>query len=76
MTQTAAETIAPRNGGAGTIEVRIDSQTHATVDLSTPNARQAQQSACEIANLTLGEHVIELVNRGPGPVAVDALVIR
>jgi hypothetical protein len=68
--------IAPRNVGAGTIEVRIDGQTRATVDLSTSDARQAQQSVCEIADLTPGEHVIELVNRGSGPVAVDALVVR
>jgi alpha-L-fucosidase len=67
--------IAPREPGAGKIEVQIDGQTRATVDLSA-DKRQAQQRVWEIADLTPGEHVIALVNRGPGPVAVDALVVR
>jgi hypothetical protein len=31
---------------------------------------------CEVTGLISGQHSINIVNRGPGPVAVDALVIR
>ncbi len=39
-------------------------------------ARQAQQVVCEVTGLTAGKHAINIVNRGPGPVAVDALIAR
>jgi alpha-L-fucosidase len=68
--------IAPKEAGAGKIEVLIDGQTRATVDLSTTGARQAQQVVYEVADLAPGKHSITLVNRGAGPVAVDALVVR
>jgi hypothetical protein len=68
--------IAPKEAGAGKIEVQIDGQTRATADLSTTGARQAQQTVCEVTGLTPGKHAIALVNRGPGPVAVDALIAR
>jgi len=68
--------IAPKEAGAGTIEVQIDGHTRATVDLSTTGARQPQQRVCEVANLAPGNHSIAIINRGPGPVAVDALVVH
>ena len=76
FTGTAISVIAPKEAGAGTIEIQIDGQTRATVDLSTPGARQAEQKVCELTGLTPGEHAIRIVNRGGGPVAVDALVVR
>jgi hypothetical protein len=30
----------------------------------------------EVAGLAAGKHTITITNRGPGPVAVDALVVR
>jgi alpha-L-fucosidase len=68
--------ITPKEPGAGKIEIQIDGQTRATADLSTAGARQAQQVVCELAGLTSGKHTISIVNRGPGPVAVDALIVR
>ncbi len=68
--------IAPKESGAGTIEVQIDGRTRAMADLSTAGARQAQQTVCEVTGLAPGPHTINIVNRGPGPVAVDALVVR
>jgi hypothetical protein len=47
-----------------------------TADLSTTGSRQAQQTVCEVTGLTSGKHTITIVNRGPGPVSVDALVVR
>jgi alpha-L-fucosidase len=67
--------IAPKETGAGKIEIQIDGQSRATADLSTAGARQAQQVACEVTGLTAGNHAIRIVNRGPGPVAVDALMV-
>ena len=51
-------------------------QGHAIGHLSTTGTRQAQQTVSEVTGLTAGEHTINIVNRGPGPVAVDALVLR
>ena len=68
--------IAPKEAGAGKIEIQIDGQSRATADLSTTGARQAEQTVCEVTGLTPGRHAINIVNRGPGRVAVDALIIR
>jgi alpha-L-fucosidase len=76
FTGNSVSVIAPKEPGAGKIEVQIDGQTRATADLSTTGTRQAQQAVSEITGLTPGKHTIAVVNRGPGPVAVDALVIR
>jgi alpha-L-fucosidase len=76
FTGTSVSVIAPKESGAGKIDVQIDGQTRGTADLSTADARQAQQVVCEVTGLTSGKHTINIVNRGPGPVAVDALVVR
>jgi alpha-L-fucosidase len=76
FTGSNVSVIAPKQQGAGKIEVQIDGQTRATVDLSTTGARQAQQNVCEVSGLTPGKHTIAITNRGSGPVAVDALVVR
>jgi len=76
FTGTSVSVIAPKEAGAGKIEVQIDGQTRATADLSTTGARLAQQTVCELTGLTRGKHVIAIINRGPGPVAVDALIVR
>ncbi len=76
FTGSSVSVIAPKEEGAGKIEVKIDGQTRATAELSTAGARQAQQTVCAVTGLTTGRHSIAIVNRGPGPVAVDALVVR
>jgi hypothetical protein len=76
FTGTGVSVIAPKEAGAGKIEIQIDGQSRATADLSTTGARQAQQVVCQASGLTPGKHTISIVNRGPGPVAVDALVVR
>jgi alpha-L-fucosidase len=75
FTGSSISVIAPKEAGAGNIEVRIDGQIRATADLSTTGARQAQQTVCSVTGLTPGRHSITIANRGPGPVAVDALVV-
>lgn len=67
--------IAPKELGAGKIEVQIDGRTRASADLSTTGARMAQQRVCEVTDLSNGTHTISIINRGPGPVALDALVV-
>jgi alpha-L-fucosidase len=76
FTGSKVTVIAPKEAGAGKIEVQIDGETRATADLSTAGARQAQQRDCEVTGLVRGEHAIAIINRGPGPVAVDALVVQ
>jgi len=73
---TNVSVIAPKEAGAGKIEIQIDGKTHATVDLSVSGTRQAQQVVCEILGLTSGKHNISIVNRGSGPVAIDAILVK
>jgi alpha-L-fucosidase len=73
---SSVSVIAPKEAGAGKIEIQIDGQARATADLSTTGTRQAQQVVCEVAGLVPGKHTIAIVNRGPGPAAVDALIVR
>jgi alpha-L-fucosidase len=67
---------APKESGSGKIEIQIDGETKATADLSASGARQAQQLVAEVGDLAAGDHVISIINRGPGPVAVDAIVVK
>jgi hypothetical protein len=76
FTGSGVSVIAPKEAGAGTIEVQIDGQPRAAVNLATTGARQAQQTVSEVTGLSPGKHTIAIVNRGPGPVAVDALVVQ
>ena len=36
----------------------------------------SQQMVGQVMGLTAGKHAISIVNRGPGPVAVDAIVVQ
>jgi hypothetical protein len=73
FTGSKVSVIAPRESGAGTIEVEIDGQTKGTADESTDGPRLAQQAVFTASDLPPGSHTIKIINRGPGPVAVDAL---
>jgi hypothetical protein len=75
FTGTSVKVIAPKEAGAGKIDVRIDGETRATVVLSTRGIREAQQVVCEVTGLTPGKHAISIINRGQGLVAVDAIVV-
>jgi alpha-L-fucosidase len=76
FTGSSVSVIAPKEPGAGKIEVQIDGRARGTVDLSVTGARQARQVACEVVGLPPGKHTIAIINRGSGPVAVDALIAR
>ncbi|HEX7501758.1 MAG TPA: alpha-L-fucosidase, partial [Polyangia bacterium] len=76
FTGSGVSVYAPKESGDGKIEIQIDGQTSATADLSTTGARQAQQMVGQVTGLTSGQHTISIINRGPGPVAVDAIVAR
>ena len=76
FTGTSVKLIAPKESGAGKIEVQIDGKTRATVDLSIIGTRQAQQVVCDISGLTSGKHTISIVNCGSGLVAIDALSVQ
>ena len=66
--------IAPKEEGAGKIEIQVDNKSLATVDLSTTGIRKPQQVVSELNDLGSGSHTIKIINRGSGKVAVDALV--
>jgi alpha-L-fucosidase len=76
FTGTCVAVVAPKESGAGSIEIQIDGRKHATVELSTTGARQPQQTVWEVADLAPGKHSISIIHRGAGPVAVDALIVR
>jgi alpha-L-fucosidase len=75
FTGSNVSVIAPRETGAGSIEVKIDGKTRSKVDLSTNGMRQSQQMVCNLNDLTGGKHVISIINLGPGPVAVDGIQV-
>ena len=75
FTGSSVSVIAPKEPGAGKIEIQIDGQARATVDLSTSGVRLAQQPVLEVTGLTSGKHTIAIINRA-GVVAVDALIVR
>ncbi|HJV77455.1 MAG TPA: alpha-L-fucosidase [Paludibacter sp.] len=76
FTGSGVAVIAPKEQGAGKIEIQVDGKTCAMADLSTTGKRQSQQVVCEISGLSSSQHVISVVNRGSGPVAVDAILVR
>ena len=76
FTGSNVSVIAPKEAGAGKIEVQIDGKTRAKADLSTTDARQAQKVVCKVTDLTAGQHVIKVVNLGGGPVTVDAILVE
>jgi len=76
FTGTNVKVIAPKEVGAGKIEILIDGKTRATADLSIVGTRQAQQVVGEISGLVSGKHSISILNLGSGPVAIDALIIK
>jgi alpha-L-fucosidase len=73
---TSVKVIAPKEAGAGKIEIQIDGKTRSTADLSIVGTRQAQQVVGDISGLKSGKHTICIINRGSGPVAVDALIVQ
>jgi alpha-L-fucosidase len=76
FTGSSVEIIAPQETGAGKIEIQIDGKTMGTAQLSPSDPRKAQQSVCKVTGLIAGKHTINIINRGSGPVAVDAIVVR
>jgi len=76
FTGSSVIVIAPKENGAGKVEIQIDGTIHTSIDLSVQGKRQAQQNVYETTGLTPGQHNIKIVNRGPGPVAIDALVVQ
>lgn len=74
FTGKSISVVAPKERGAGKIEIRIDGKTRATVDLSTSGARLAQQVVYKIRGLNAGKHSISIINRSGGKVVVDALI--
>jgi alpha-L-fucosidase len=67
--------IAPKENGAGKVEIRIDDGNSMVVDLSTAGLRQVQQVIYEAFNLNPAKHIIRIVNQGFGRVAIDAIAI-
>jgi hypothetical protein len=73
---TGVTVFAPKEDGAGTIEIQIDGESKAITNLSTVGKRKSQQVIAEINGLEPGNHTIEIINRGSGKVAIDALKIN
>jgi hypothetical protein len=76
FTGTSVAVYAPKESGAGSIEIQVDGKMTGTADLSAAGARQPQQLVSQATGLTAGQHTLSIINRGPGPVAVDAIVVQ
>ncbi len=74
FTGRGVKVIAPKEAGAGKIEVQIDGKTRATANLSITGKRLAQQVVFEITGLKPYKHTISIINCGPGSVAIDAII--
>jgi hypothetical protein len=68
--------VAPKEEGAGKIEIQIDGQIRSIVDLSLVGTRKPQQIVYEQTGLPAEKHVISIISRGSGKVAIDALIIK
>lgn len=66
--------VAPKEDGAGKIEIFIDGKSKATVDLSANGVREPQQIVYKLSEVGPGTHSITIKNLGEGKVAVDALI--
>lgn len=76
FTGSGIAVIAPKEAGAGSIDIQIDNDISSTVNLSATGVRQAQQIVFEVTGLSLGKHTIKIINCGPGPVSVDAIMVH
>jgi hypothetical protein len=76
FTGKSISVIAPKEEGAGNIEIKIDGRSKAIVDLSLTGVRRAQQVVYEVSGLANGKHSVSIINRSNGKVAVDALIVR
>ena len=76
FTGRGVSVIAPMEAGAGLIEIRIDGEVRATADLATDGPRLARRRVADVTGLQPGQHAIEIVHLGSGPVAIDALAAR
>lgn len=76
FTGTGVDIYAPKESGAGKIEIQVDGHITGAANLSTTGARLSQQLVSQVTGLTSGQHTLSIVNRGPGPVAVDAIVVK
>jgi alpha-L-fucosidase len=76
FTGSSVAVYAPKEPGAGSVEIAVDGVVRGTVDLSTTGARQPQQMVREVTGLSAGRHTITITHSGGGPVAVDALVVH
>lgn len=73
FTGKSISVIAPTQPGSGKVEILIDGRSKKIDDLSADDGRHSQQEVYRIDKLAPGKHVITLINRGGGPVAIDAL---
>jgi len=76
VTGTSFALVAPKEVGAGCIDIQIDGSRSTMIDLSTTGSRKAQQVVFEAKDLVFGKHTINIINRGSGPVAIDAIIVR
>ncbi len=67
--------LAPKQAGAGKMEVMVDGKAGKLVDLSSAEGKKAQQVVYQVDKLVQGKHIITVVNKGGGPVAIDALIV-
>ena len=78
FTYTTASTtitiIAPKEKGAGVLEVVVDGVSQGVFSLATDGPRQPRERICTIKDLPSGpDHTVTLINRG-GRVSVDAFI--
>ncbi|WP_291415504.1 hypothetical protein [Actinophytocola sp.] len=75
FTGTGIEYLSERNGDMGPVDVYLDDQFQATVDLRASGARQVQQVVWQRGGLPRSQHTIRVVNRSTSVGMIDAFRI-
>ncbi len=73
---TSISLYAPKESGAGSVEIQIDEAPPTTVSLSNAGTRMPQQLVFEETGLAAGNHVLSVTHESGGQVAVDAIVME
>ena len=68
--------VAPRELNAGKIEILIDGKSRGIFDMSTVSERRPQQEIYCESDMTSGKHIVKIIHRGEGKVAIDAIVME
>ncbi|PJJ80084.1 alpha-L-fucosidase [Mucilaginibacter auburnensis] len=73
---TNVSVVAPKQAGAGKVNVLLDGKLVKIVDLSASGDSKRQQTVFTAKGLKQAAHTLTIINAGNKPVAIDALIVN